>query len=84
VLPKAPPQCLQAPQQAVVRVRQREQREEGEGFAATKAVAATDPNPVVMFIVSLLAAASVPDDGIPLTNGTLPHQLVAVFIPIGF
>ena len=85
VLSKAPPQCLYACQQAVLRVRKREQREEGEGFAATKAVTPTDPNPVVMFMVSLLMAASMPDDGIAFTNGTLPQDhLIAAFIPIGF
>jgi hypothetical protein len=51
-----------------VRVRERKQREEGEGLAATGAATATDANPVVMLIVRLLAAASVADDRIAFTN----------------
>jgi hypothetical protein len=68
-----------------VRVRERKQREEGEGFAATVAKAAADPNPVVMFIVRLLAAASVTDDRIAFANRASPQQdLFAVARPIGF
>ena len=85
VLHKASPQCLTAHQQTVVRVREREQREEGEGLAATGTATATDANPVVMFIVRLLAAASVADDRIAFTNGASPQdELVAVSGPVGF
>ena len=52
-----------------MRVRKREQREKGEGLSATSAAAAMDPNPVVMLIVSLLAATAVTNDRIPFTNG---------------
>jgi hypothetical protein len=62
VLDQAPSQGLTASQQAVVRVRERKQREEGEGLPAIGAATAPDPNPIVMFIVGLLAAASVADD----------------------
>ena len=51
-----------------MRVRERKQRQEGEGLPATGAAAATDPNPVVMLVVRLLAAASMTDDRIALTN----------------
>jgi hypothetical protein len=61
VLHKAPPQGLTARQQTVVRIRRRKKREKGEGFPATGAATAMDVNPVVVFIVRLLAAASVAD-----------------------
>jgi len=69
VLDQAPLQGLTTSQQAVVCVRERKQRKEGEGLPATVAEAAPDPNPVVMFIVCLLAPAPVADDRIALTNG---------------
>lgn len=85
VLPKATLQCLHPRQQAVMRVRQRKERKEGEGLAATKTVTATDPNPVVMFIVRLLTAASVTDDGIAHTNWALAQDdPVALSRPISF
>ena len=74
VLHKAPPQCLTARQQTVVRVRERKQREEGEGLPATGAATATDANPVVMLIVRLLAATSMADDRIAFTSGTSPQD----------
>ena len=85
VLHKAPPQCLTTCQQTVVRVRERKQRQEGEGLLATGAATASDANPVVLLIVRLLAAASMADDRIALTLGTSPQDdLVAGFGPIGF
>ena len=84
MLHKAPPQCLTARQQAVMRVGKRKQREEGEGLPATRAATATDCNPVVMLIVRLLAAASVANNRIPFTSGTLRQDdLVAVSGPVG-
>ena len=74
VLHKAPPQCLTACQQTVVRVRERKQRQEGEGLPATGAATASDANPVVMLIVRLLAAASMADDRIALTNRASPQD----------
>jgi hypothetical protein len=66
-------------------VGERERGKEGEGFSATRAKAASDPNPVVMFIVRLLTAAPVPDDRIAFTNGASPqNELIAVSGPIGF
>jgi hypothetical protein len=51
-----------------MRVRERGQREKGEGLAATCAAAAMNPNPVVILVVSLLAAAAMTNDRIPITN----------------
>ena len=59
-----------------MRVRKRKPREEGEGLPATGAAAAADANPVVMLVVCLLAAASMADDRIVLTNGALPQNRV--------
>jgi hypothetical protein len=68
-----------------VRVRERKQREKGEGLPAPGAATATDANPVVMLIVGLLAAASVADDRIAFTNGASPqNNLVAVYGPVVF
>lgn len=82
---KAPPQGLATSQQAVVRVRQRKRGQEGEGLPATVAAPATDPDPIVMLIVGLLAAAAVANDRIAFTNGAAPQDhLGAFFGPIGF
>jgi hypothetical protein len=68
-----------------VGVRERERRKESEGLPATRAKAAPDPNPVVMFIVRLLAPPTVTDDRIAFTNGASPpDELIAVCGPIGF
>src|SRR5271157_3870008 len=76
---------LAASQQAVVSVGKREQRKQGKGLPATRAKAASDPNPVVMFIVRLLTSPPVPDDRIAFTNGASPqNELIAVSGPIGF
>ena len=85
VLHKAPPQRLTASQQTVLRVRERKTRQEGEGLPATGAATATDANPVVMFIVRLLATTSVADDRITFTNGASPqNDLGATRGPIRF
>jgi hypothetical protein len=85
VLVPTSPQRLAASQQAVVGVRQREQGKQGEGLSTTLAKATPDPNPVVMFIVRLLAPTSVTDDGIAFANRTSPQQdVLAVASPIGF
>ena len=85
MLHEAPSQGLTASQQAVVRVRERRQRQEGKGLPAIGAATAPDPNPVVILIVGLLAAASVADDRIAFTNRASPQDdLVAVFGPVGF
>ncbi|MDT7812736.1 MAG: hypothetical protein QOJ42_2652 [Acidobacteriaceae bacterium] len=70
VLHKAPPQRLAARHQTVMRVRKREQRKESEGLPAAATAAATDPYPIVVFVVCLLAAMSMTDDRIAFTNRT--------------
>src|SRR5208337_554257 len=85
VLHKVSSERLTASQQAVVGVGEREQGKQGEGLPATRAKAASDPNPVVMLIVRLLAPATVTDDGIAFANRASPqHDLVAVSSPVGF
>jgi len=76
---------LAASQQAVVGVRKGKQGKQGEGLSTTLAKPAPDPNPVVIFIMCLLAPTTVTDDGIAFANGTSPQQdLLAVASPIGF
>ena len=85
MLHKAPPQCLTARQQTVVRVGERKQRKKSEGLPAAGAATATDADPVVMLIVGLLAAASVADDRIAFASGASPqNDLVAVSCPVVF
>ena len=85
VLHKVSPERLTPSQQAVVGVRQREQGKQGEGLSTALAKAASDPNPVVMFIVCLLATATVTDDGITFAKRASPqHDLLAAVSPIGF
>jgi len=85
VLHQAPPQCLTARQQTVVRVRERKQRQEGKGSLATGAAAATNVNPIVMLIMRLLAAASVANDRINFTCRTSSqNNLGAARGPIRF
>jgi hypothetical protein len=57
-----------------VGVRERKQWKKGEGLPATGAATATDANPVVVFIVGLLATASMADDGIAFTNRASPQD----------
>ena len=68
MLRKAPSQCLTARQQTVVGVRERKQWKKSEGLPATGAATTTDADPVVVFIVGLLAAAPMADDQIASTN----------------
>ena len=84
MLHQAPPQCLTARQQTVMGVRERKQWEESEGLPATTAATAPNPNPVVVCIVRLLAAASLADDRLPLTNRASPQDFVAVLLPLRF
>jgi hypothetical protein len=84
VLHKAPPQCLTARQQTVVGVWERKQWKKREGPPATRAATAADANPVVMRIVRLLAAVSVADDRIALTNRASPQDDFRARGPIRF
>jgi len=70
VLQKVSSERLSTSQQAVLGVGEREQGKDGKGLSTTLAKAASDPNPVVMFIMRLLAAATVADDRIAFTSGT--------------
>jgi len=66
-------------------VREREQGKQGESLPTTLAEAAPDRNPVVMFVVRLLAPPTVTDDGIAFANRASPPQgVVDVAVPIGF
>ena len=81
---KAPPQCLTARQQAVVRVRQRKQWEKCECLSTPRAATTPDADPIVMLIVRLLAAAPMADDRIAFTNWASPqHGIGAARCPIG-
>jgi hypothetical protein len=57
-----------------VGVGERKQWKKGESLPATGATAATDVDPVVVFIVGLLAAVSMADDGIAFTSGASAHD----------
>ena len=63
-------QSLTVRQQTVVGVRERRQRKKGEGLPATGAATPTNPDPVVMLVVGLLAAAPMADGQISSTNRT--------------
>jgi hypothetical protein len=68
VLHETHQQRLETRKQTVMRVRKREHRKKGEGCPAINTPAAMNPDPVVMLVVSLLAATTVTDDRIPFTN----------------
>jgi len=85
MLHKAPPERLTTSQQTVVRVGERKQWQKGKSLLATGAITALDLNPVVMFIVRLLAAASVTDDRIGTAKRTSPQDHIgAPLVPIAF
>src|SRR5215831_9235697 len=65
------PQRLAASDQAVVGVRERERRQEGERLVARSADAAPHPNPIVFWVMSLLAATAVANDRMAQTKGAL-------------
>jgi hypothetical protein len=82
---KTPSQRLTASQQAVVGVRERKYGQKREGLPATGAATTPDHNPVVILIVRLLVAATVPDDRIVFTNGASPQDdFGALYGPVGF
>jgi hypothetical protein len=63
---------------------QREHRQEGKGLSTSVTETASDPNPIVLFIVSLLAAATMPDDRLALANrASTQDDLGASCRPIG-
>jgi hypothetical protein len=68
-----------------MRIWESEQREDGECPPAKLANPPSDPNPVVVFIVRLLAPATVTNDGIAFTNRTSARQdSIAIASPIAF
>jgi hypothetical protein len=68
-----------------MRIGEREQREDGECPPAKLANPPSDPNPVVVFIVRLLAPATVTNNGIAFTNRTSARQdFIAIASPIAF
>jgi hypothetical protein len=63
----------------------REWRQESERLAATFADAAANPDPLMVFIVSLLAPATVADNGILYANrAATQNDFRARLGPIGF
>jgi hypothetical protein len=78
-------QSLAAGGQAVMAVGRREWRQEGERLAATVADAASNPDPIVVFIVGLFAPATVADNGILNANrATTQNDFRARLGPVGF
>ena len=71
VLHKMPQQCLATCQQAVMRIRKRKQRKKSERHSALDTATPTNTDPVMVLVVSLLAAPAVADDRIALTNRTM-------------
>jgi len=65
---KITPQSLAARDQAVMTVGRREQRQKGERFATPVTEAAANRNPIVVFIMRLLAPAAMADDGVLQAN----------------
>ena len=66
-------------------IREREQGKQSEALPASGAKAASDPNPIVMLIVRLLAPATVPDDRIAFANRASPqHEVLDITSPVGF
>jgi hypothetical protein len=63
-------QRLTACDQTVVGVGQGENRKERESCFASRAEAATNPNPVVTFVMSLFAPSTMANDRIAQTLGT--------------
>ena len=63
----------------------REWRQEGKRLSASVADTAANPDPIMLFIMSLLATATVTDDGILLTNRAPAQNDIRTRLgPIGF
>lgn len=78
------PQRLAAGDKAVVAVGRREGRQEGERLPAAAAKAAPNRNPIVMFVVSLFAAAAMADDRVLEANrASAKNDIRAGLGPIG-
>jgi hypothetical protein len=68
---KVPSQRLATSDQAVVAIRRRERRQEGERLLTPIAKATADGNPVMIFVVGLFTATAMTDDRVAQANGTL-------------
>jgi hypothetical protein len=67
-----------------MRVRERKPRQEGNRLPATLAHTSPDLNPVVVFIMSLFAAAAMANDRVQQTNRALADELFCACLgPIG-
>jgi hypothetical protein len=60
---------------AIVTVRRRPHGKNGEGLFARRAPAAAHPDPVVLVVVSLPAASSVPNESVAVAERTMARQL---------
>jgi len=78
-------QRLAAGDEAVMAVGRREGRQERERLVAPVAQAAANSDPIVAFVMRLLAAAAVADDGVLATNRAAAQDgFRAGLGPIGF
>jgi len=85
VLDKVAPKRLTASDQAVMRVRERKPRQEGNRLAARLADASPDRNPVMIFIMSLFTAPTMANDRVQQTNRALADEpFCACLRPIGW
>ena len=80
MLDKVSAQCLAAGNQAVVAVRQGEGRQKHERFPTQIANSAPDLDPVVIFVMRLLAPAPMSDDRLLQTNRAMTHDRRATCI----
>jgi hypothetical protein len=79
-----PSQRVAAGDQAVVAIRRRERRQEGERLLTSIAKAAADRNPVMIFVVGLFTATAMTDDRVAQANGTLAQDRSSIRVdPIG-
>ena len=69
-------QRLAAGDEAVMAVGRRKGRQEGERLAAPVAKAAANPDPIMVLIVRLFAAAAMTDDGILSANRAMAQDVV--------
>lgn len=85
VFDKIAPQRLTASNQAVMCVRQREHGQEGDRDPAATALAASNCNPVMVFVVSLFSSQTMAHDRILQANWAKTNDSIGVMIgPIGW
>jgi len=78
-------QCLAACDEAVVAVGRREGRQEREGLVTAIADATANPDPIVMFVMRLFAAAAMADDRVlGADRATAQDDFRGCLGPIGF